>query len=405
MHHLRQRLEPAGRPAGDGARAPHRPDEDGPPLPARLAGHRRGADRAAGREEALPRPDGQPRLFVAGRGDGAGLDLGDALDAQVRRAVLLRVLRAAHRRPAGRDHQPLAQGGGPPRRRHDGRAADGRLVRRLCERAQPAPAGRGHVRAGVGARRAGGGARPRGGPRLGQRRLGRHQRRVGGAAGGQEAREKRTVRDAVGQGGGRGRRPAREQLHDGRGDAEPGGGPRPAERLQPAEREAGRGARLPARGALPRLLEGAPRRRQAGKGVQGGKGRQGGELLAGRGRRLAAQARPQRRAPRVRPVPRRFPLALHRHGGGGRDGVGHLGLPAPLVLHVRAQGGRGGRPPLSLRRLPAGVLRGPPAGRGAHHGRERALPGPRRGAPEAGLLSPVQDGVREKVGQARLWLR
>ena len=40
---LRQRLEPDGRPAGDGPRAPARPDQAGHRLQAHLQGHHRGA--------------------------------------------------------------------------------------------------------------------------------------------------------------------------------------------------------------------------------------------------------------------------------------------------------------------------------------------------------------------------
>ena len=44
---LRQRLEPDGRPAGDGPRSPARPDQAGHRLQAHLQGHHRGAHPAA----------------------------------------------------------------------------------------------------------------------------------------------------------------------------------------------------------------------------------------------------------------------------------------------------------------------------------------------------------------------
>ena len=61
-HPVRLGLEPAGRPAGDGPRAPHRPDAPRARVPAHHRGHGRGARLRARAEEALPRQARQPRL-------------------------------------------------------------------------------------------------------------------------------------------------------------------------------------------------------------------------------------------------------------------------------------------------------------------------------------------------------
>ena len=72
-----------------------------------------------------------------------------------------------------------------------------------------------------------------------------------------------------------------------------------------------------------------------------------------------------------------------------------VALRPPLVRRVRAQGARGGRAPLPLRRVPARLLRGLPAARVARHQRVEPLPRPRIRLPQECVLRALLGAVRD----------
>ena len=262
---VRLRLEPAGRHPGDGTRPPHRPDQGRPRVPAGDAVVGRGADRADREEEAVPRPDGEPRLDRQRRGargarraemrsmprfgTGCCSRRGAADRRRARRSSIARAPRRRGRRAQGR-------------RREDG----GRLRRRGAHARPSAAAGRD-------VRRRGGGAE--GLPHV-QGEHGRHRRRA--AAGARQAPVEVAVHHRARRRRRRGQRPPRERLRPRRGDAErraregrvreARGGRSPAAtlRTRPPASTAGGARRRRCRLPVGKKPKGSPPKREAGGG-------------------------------------------------------------------------------------------------------------------------------------------